>query len=53
MPLKEIDYATLALLSGLFIIIGGITHAGVVDVLAQCFVAAGADNPFLIYTLIV
>ncbi len=51
--LKEIDYFTLLLLSGLFIVIGGITHAGVVDQISQLFVSISNDNVFLMYTLIV
>lgn len=51
--LKEIDYFTLLLLASLFVIIAGITEAGVVDALAQLFVQVGGDNLFLIYTLIV
>lgn len=56
-PLKkvlgEIDYFTLALLAGLFVVIAGITEAGLVDDIAALFVKIGGDNLFLIYTLIV
>lgn len=51
--LKEIDYDTLLLLSGLFIVIAGITKAGVVDKIAEGFVTLSGDNIFLLYTLIV
>lgn len=51
--LKEIDYFTLLLLYGLFIVIAGITEAGVVDAIADVFVKLGGDNLFVIYTLIV
>lgn len=51
--LKEIDYTTILLLTGLFIIIGGITEAGIVDSISKLFVKASNGNLFLIYTLIV
>jgi Na+/H+ antiporter NhaD/arsenite permease-like protein len=51
--LKEIDYFTLMLLAGLFIVIGGITEAGVVDEISKVFVKISGNNIFLIYTLIV
>ncbi len=51
--LREIDYATLILLAGLFVVIGGITNAGVVDLIAAQIVRFGGNNPFLMYTMIV
>ena len=51
--LKEIDYFTILLLAGLFIVIGGITEAGVVKDISQIFVKASGGNLFIIYTLIV
>lgn len=50
---NNIDYQTLLLLFGLFIVIGGITEAGVVDAISNIFVSFGGDNLFLIYSLIV
>ncbi len=52
-PLKAIDFQTLGLLFGLFIMIGGISHMGVIDALAQLLAALGQGNPFLMYTIIV
>lgn len=52
-PLKEIDFTTLGLLLGLFLIIGGITEAGVIDALAQLFVDISGSDLFIAYTLIV
>lgn len=49
----EIDYFTLTLLAGLFIVIAGITKAGIVSDIAVLFVELSGDNIFLIYTLIV
>lgn len=51
--LKEIDTFTLLLLAGLFIVIGAITEAGVVDQISKLFVSISNDNVFVIYTLIV
>ncbi|MFZ3109565.1 MAG: SLC13 family permease [Rectinemataceae bacterium] len=50
---KEIDYFTLLLLAGLFVVIAGITEAGVVDAISRIFVRVSGNNVFLIYTLIV
>ena len=52
-PLKAIDLETLGLLVGLFLMIGGIKNAGVIDALAQLLAKLGAGNPFLMYTIIV
>lgn len=50
---KEIDYDTLLLLASLFIVIQGITSAGVIDKLAQGLASLGGNNVFLMYTIIV
>lgn len=50
---ESIDYTTIILLAGLFIVIGGITEAGLVQDISQLFVSLSKDNVFLIYTLIV
>lgn len=49
---KEIDYDTLLLLASLFIVIQGITSAGVIDKLAQGLASLGGNNVFLMYTII-
>lgn len=51
--LKEIDYFTLLLLGGLFIVIAGITQAGVVNEISKLFVSISNDNLFVMYTLLV
>ena len=51
--LKSIDYKTLLLLSGLFMVIDGITRAGVIDAIAALFVKAGGGSKVLMYVLIV
>ena len=51
--IKEIDYFTILLLVGLFIVIGGITEAGLVGDISRIFVGIGNDNLFVIFTLVV
>ncbi|MDD6681427.1 SLC13 family permease, partial [Galactobacillus timonensis] len=48
-----IDYQTLLLLFGLFIVIGGITEAGVIKEIANLFVKVGGTSEFGMYTMIV
>lgn len=50
---KEIDYYTIILLTGLFIVIGGIKSAGVIDVIGEAIASLGSGSPFLVYTIIV
>ena len=52
-PLKAIDFETLGLLVGLFLMIGGISNMGVIDALAQLLAKLGGGSPFLMYTIIV
>ena len=51
--LKEIDFETLGLLTGLFLMIGGIKHEGVIDAIAGLLARMGDSNLFLLYTVIV
>jgi len=50
---KEIDYYTIVLLAGLFVVIGGISNAGVIDVIGQAIKNLGGGSPFIVYTIIV
>lgn len=50
---KEIDYYTIALLTGLFVVIGGIKSAGVIDVIGNGIAKLGSGSEFIIYTIIV
>ena len=50
---KEIDFETLLLLAGLFVVIQGITQAGVIEDISRLFIRLGGGNLFLLYTLIV
>ena len=50
---KSIDYFTLLLLAGLFIVIAGITEAGVVTEISKLFVKVSNNNLFVMYSLLV
>ena len=52
-PLTAIDFETLGLLVGLFLMIGGISNMGVIDAAARILAQAGGGNVFLLYTIIV
>ena len=52
-PLKEIDFETLGLLLGLFLMIGGISAKGVIDAAANLLAELGEGNVFLLYTIVV
>ena len=50
---RDLDRDTLLLLFGLFIVIEGITAAGVIDAVAGLFYKIAGDNPFALFTLLV
>ena len=52
-PLKGIDFETIGLLLGLFLMIGGISARGVIDEMAKLLSKAGGGNVFVLYTVIV
>ena len=52
-PLKGIDFETIGLLLGLFLMIGGISARGVIDEMAKLLGKAGGGNVFVLYTVIV
>ncbi len=52
-PIKAIDFETLGLLTGLFLMIGAIKHEGVIDALANLLARLGGGNLFLLFTVIV
>ncbi|MBE5783360.1 MAG: TRAP transporter large permease subunit, partial [Clostridiales bacterium] len=52
-PLKEIDFQTIGLLLGLFLMIGGISEQGVIDAAAGLLAKLGGGNVFVLYTVIV
>ena len=51
--IQAIDFNTLLLLIGLFMVIAGITEAGVIDAIADLFVKLGGSSVFVMYTMIV
>ena len=52
-PIKAIDFETIGLLVGLFLMIGGISNMGVIDALAGLLAKLGGGNVFAMYTIIV
>lgn len=52
-PLKAIDFETLGLLLGLFLMTGGISNARVIDRLAKLLAKLGGGNVFVMYSIIV
>ena len=51
--IEAIDFQTLVLLGGLFIIIQGITNVGLIEDIGNIFVAISGDSVFFIYTILV
>lgn len=49
---KEIDFETILLLFGLFMVVGGIKEQGVIDALANLLSKLCGGNVFVIYTII-
>ena len=52
-PLKSIDFETIGLLLGLFLMIGGISAQGVIKAAADLLAKLGGGNVFLLYTVVV
>ena len=52
-PLKEIDFETIGILLGLFLMIGGLDAAGVIDKAGELLASIGGNDLFLLYTIIV
>lgn len=50
---KAVDYETIALLLGLFVVIGGLVNVGVIDDIAKFIIKHGGNNVFLLYTIVV
>ncbi len=51
-PLKEIDFETIGLLLGLFLVIAGIQEQGVIDAMAGALAKVGGQSVFVTYTVI-
>lgn len=52
-PIRAIDFETIGLLFGLFLIIGGISNMGVIDAAANLLAKCSGGNVFVLYTVIV
>ena len=50
---KSVDFETLLLLLGLFLVIEGINEIGIIDDFAKWIVKVGGNNLFLLYSMIV
>ena len=50
---KNLDYETLLLLTGLFVVIGGITEVGIINDISRLISKAGGGNIFVLYTIVV
>jgi Na+/H+ antiporter NhaD/arsenite permease-like protein len=50
---KDLDWHTFFFLIGIFILVGSLTHAGVIDDIANCIIKHTRGNQFLAYTVIV
>ena len=51
--LKAMDYDTMLLLCGLFVVIASIREAGVINDLANIIAGVGGDNKFVMFTIVV
>ncbi len=51
--IKELDYMTVLLLIGLFIVIGGLNSVGVIDLVGEFIHKISLNNVFLAFTIIV
>lgn len=51
--LKAVDYETIGLLLGLFVVIGGLVNVGIIDDIAKFIIKYGGNNVFLLYTIVV
>ncbi len=52
-PLKDIDFETIGILIGLFLMIGGLEASGVINKAGEFLATLGGNNLFLLYTIIV
>ncbi len=52
-PLGQIDFETIGILFGLFLMIGGLEASGAIDGAGALLASLGGNNMFLLYTIIV
>lgn len=51
--IKDVDYATLLLLVGIFVVVQSLTETGLIDDMASGIIKAGSGNKLLLYTILV
>lgn len=51
--IKNLDFETLGLLTGLFVVVGGLTNVGVIDDFAGLIVRFGGNRIIFLYTIVV
>ena len=51
--IRNVDYKTVLLLLGLFLVIGGITEVGLINDISDFIAKIGGNHPFILYTIIV
>lgn len=51
--LKDVDYQTLLLLVGIFVVVQSLTETGLIDDMASGIIKAGGGSTFLLYTILV
>ena len=51
--IEQFDWQTILMLVSIFIVIGGVSHVGVIDDLAAFIAGLGRGNLFLLYTIVV
>lgn len=51
--IKNVDYATIFLLAGLFAVIGGVEKQGIIQDLSEFIINFSTDNYFILFTIVV
>lgn len=51
--INQVDWSTLLLLIGLFIMIAGLSEVGVINDIAHLFVQVGGNHPFVLFSMVV
>jgi Na+/H+ antiporter NhaD/arsenite permease-like protein len=50
---KDLDWHTFFFLIGIFILVGSLTHRGIIDDIAKLIIRSTRDNQFIAYTIII
>lgn len=51
--ITKVDFSTLFLLIGLFVVIASLSEVGIITDISNLFISIGGDNPFIMFTLAV